>query len=228
MIFFCFFPPLDQIPQSWDGEKDQNHQRFTARGESPTWNHQRNRFRGFLIQWYSCVCSCNFTRLEGELVSISGGHTGRNWSTSPEYVAVPFDRRCDCDCHGSCGWQIGSLSASSALPPPLACTTLRQPCNMVYGDLPSRLGHKSLTFIGGKYCGKHRSTSTRCRISPTWFQLKTEKSIFIPALWQTRRHEFGAACGLPNYMTRSRRMLLYGGKPLTAAGRRQIFTRCSH
>lgn len=84
----------------------------------------------------------------------------------------------------------------------------------------------------GKYCDKHRS-----RISPTWVQLKTNTFIFIPALWQTRSdlknaerrcHEFGAACGLPNYMTRSRRMLLNGGKPLTAAGRRQIFTRCSH
>lgn len=75
-------------------------------------------FGVFLIQWYSCVCSCNLTRLEGELVSIRGGRTGRNWSTSPEYVGVPFDRRCDCDCHGSCGWQIGSLSASSTPPPP--------------------------------------------------------------------------------------------------------------
>lgn len=34
--FLLFFSPLDQISQSWDGEKDQNHQRFTARGESPT------------------------------------------------------------------------------------------------------------------------------------------------------------------------------------------------
>lgn len=78
-------------------------------------------FGVFLIKWYSCVCSCNFTRQEGGLLSIRGGRTGRNWSTSPEYVGVPFDWRCDCDCHGSCGWQIGSLSASSTpTPTPLA------------------------------------------------------------------------------------------------------------
>lgn len=33
LLFVCFFL-LDQISQSGDGEKDQNHQRFTARGES--------------------------------------------------------------------------------------------------------------------------------------------------------------------------------------------------
>lgn len=42
--------PLDQISQSGDGKKDQNHQRFAARGESSTRNQRRNLFRVFLMQ----------------------------------------------------------------------------------------------------------------------------------------------------------------------------------
>lgn len=60
-------------------------------------------------------------RLDRELLSISSGRTGRNWSTSPKCIVdagVFFDRRCDCDCHGLCGWKIGSLSDASALCPP--------------------------------------------------------------------------------------------------------------
>lgn len=194
----------------------------------------RTFFGVFLIQWYSCVCSCNFTRLEGELVSIRGGRTHRNWSTSPEYVGVPFDRRCDCDCHGSCGWQIGSLSASSTPPPP---TPLAQHSN-------NHVTWCTATFLPGPVSVRTPNFDIYWKgilvntAPPLWGArilwrllvsvdaVKNEENYLqtcavtttMPESKSNLRNEerwcrvFGPACGLLNYMTRSRRMLLHGDK----------------
>lgn len=96
-------------------------QQEVSRRFLPTGNPQPDLFQVFIIQWYSCVCFCNFPKTGQRVVSNQRRPYGRNWSTSPECVVdagVLFDRRCDCDCHGLCGWQIGSLSAASELCPP--------------------------------------------------------------------------------------------------------------
>lgn len=147
--FLClFFSPFRSNFSKWRWRKRPKSSKIYSKrwvvGSSWPVTPKLDLVQVFIIQRYSCVCFCNSPKTSRRAVC-SSSRTGSNWSTSPECIVdagVLFDRSCDCDCHGSCGWQIASLSAASALclpPPPFppACTTVQQLCFHV--NFPSPL-----------------------------------------------------------------------------------------